>query len=85
MDETNVSKFQNSTVYANDGETSTRKPETWPLHMSANSKKPMSSTLLLILLGMASLYGGPKALIVVIPAALLVWFGIGPILRSGRN
>jgi hypothetical protein len=53
--------------------------------MSANSKKPMSSTLLLILLGMASLYGGPRALIVVIPAALLVWFGIGPILRSGRN
>lgn len=41
--------------------------------------------LLLILLGMAALYGGTKMLIVLIPAAVLVWYGVGPMLGSGRN
>lgn len=53
--------------------------------MSANSKKSMASTLLLIVLGMAALYGGATTLIVLIPIALLVWYGAGPTLRSGRN
>jgi len=53
--------------------------------MSANSKKSLSSTVLLIVLGIAALFGGTKTLAVLIPAALLVWFGVGPILRSGRN
>jgi|tagenome__1003787_1003787.scaffolds.fasta_scaffold13707815_1 hypothetical protein len=53
--------------------------------MSANSKKSLSSTVFLIVLGIAALYGGTKTLAVLIPAALLVWFGVGPILRSGRN
>jgi hypothetical protein len=55
------------------------------LDMSANSKKSLSSTVFLIVLGIAALYGGTKTLAVLIPAALLVWFGVGPILRSGRN
>jgi hypothetical protein len=55
------------------------------LQMSANSKKSLSSTVFLIVLGIAALYGGTKTLAVLIPAALLVWFGVGPILRSGRN
>lgn len=53
--------------------------------MSANSKTSLSSTVFLIVLGIAALYGGAKTLAVLIPAALLVWFGVGPILRSGRN
>jgi hypothetical protein len=53
--------------------------------MSANSKKSLGSTLFLIVLGIAAFYGGTKTLAVLIPAALLVWFGVGPILRSGRN
>lgn len=53
--------------------------------MSANSKKSLSSTLFLIVLGITALYGGTKTLALLIPAALLVWFGVGPILRSGRN
>jgi hypothetical protein len=57
----------------------------WSLDMSANSKKSLSSTLFLIVLGITALYGGTKTLPLLIPAALMVWFGVGPILRSGRN
>jgi low affinity Fe/Cu permease len=53
--------------------------------MSANSKKSMGWTVVLILLGMAALYAGSKWLAVLIPAAVLVWYGAGPMLRSGRN
>lgn len=53
--------------------------------MSANTKKSMGWTIVLILLGMAALYGGSKWLSLLIPAALLVWYGAGPMLRSGRN
>jgi hypothetical protein len=54
-------------------------------HMSANTKKSMSATILLILLGMLVLFTGEKSLVVVIPAALFVWYGAAPKLRSGRN
>jgi hypothetical protein len=53
--------------------------------MSANSKKSITSTTLLILLGMAALFGGAKWLVLLIPAATLVWFGAGSALRGGRN
>jgi hypothetical protein len=53
--------------------------------MSANSRKSIGSTLVLVVLGMAAIYGGAKWLALLIPAALLVWFGVGPMLRSGRN
>lgn len=53
--------------------------------MSANSKKSMGSTVVLILLGMAALYGGSKWLGVLIPAALLVWYTARPLIRTGRN
>jgi len=53
--------------------------------MSMDSKKSMGSTLLLILLGMAALYGGSRWLALLIPAALLVWYGAAPLLRGGRN
>jgi hypothetical protein len=53
--------------------------------MSAISKKSATSTILLILLGMAALYGGSRWLTLLIPAAVLVWYVAGPALRSGQK
>ena len=53
--------------------------------MSANLKKSMGWTVVLILLGMAALYGGSKWLSLLIPAALLVWYTAKPRLGTGRN
>ncbi len=53
--------------------------------MSANSKKSLGSTILLIFLGLAALIGGAKWLVLIVPAAVLVWYGARPVLRSGRN
>jgi hypothetical protein len=53
--------------------------------MSTNSKKSMGWTIVLILLGMAALFGGTKWLSLLIPAALFVWFTAKPTLRTGRN
>ncbi|MGH9494164.1 MAG: hypothetical protein ACRD3B_04135 [Candidatus Sulfotelmatobacter sp.] len=53
--------------------------------MKANFKQSIGSTLLLILLGTVVFLAGAKWLVVVVPAALLVWFGTSPALRSGRN
>ena len=53
--------------------------------MSANSKKSIVRTLALILLGIIALVAGVKSLIVLVPAALLVYFGTDPVLRSGRS
>ena len=41
--------------------------------MSAEAKKGYGSTLLLLLLGVLALYGGSTWLLVLIPAAVLVW------------
>jgi len=57
----------------------------WILGMSANSKKSMGWAVVLVLLGMVALYAGAKSLFVLVPAALLVWYGAKPILGSGRN
>ena len=53
--------------------------------MSANSKKSMGWAAVLILLGLVALFGGAKSLVVLIPAAMMVWYGVGPALRRGRN
>jgi hypothetical protein len=53
--------------------------------MSMNTKKSVSGTILLILLGLVALFAGANWLPVLIPAAMLIWFGAGPALRSGRN
>ncbi|HET6178627.1 MAG TPA: hypothetical protein VFE61_16980 [Candidatus Sulfotelmatobacter sp.] len=50
-----------------------------------NSKKSMGSMALLIFLGLVALFGGVKWLVVLIPAAMMVWYGVGPALRGGRN
>jgi low affinity Fe/Cu permease len=53
--------------------------------MSINSKKSMGWTGVLILLGLVALFGGEKWLVVLIPAAMLVWYGAGPLVRGTRN
>ncbi len=53
--------------------------------MSADSKKSMGWTIVLVLLGVVALVGGVKWLVLLIPAAMLIWYGAAPILRSGRN
>ncbi|MGD0567712.1 MAG: hypothetical protein ABSA78_04850 [Candidatus Sulfotelmatobacter sp.] len=53
--------------------------------MSRNSKQSIGGTLILILFGIIALFGGVEALVVLIPAALLVWYGAGAILRSDRS
>ncbi len=50
-----------------------------------NTKKSMGWTLILIFLGLIALFGGEKWLVLLIPAAMLVWYGARPTLRSGRN
>ena len=55
------------------------------LAMSMNSKKSLTSTTLLILLGVGALAAGEKWLIVLIPAAIFVWYSAGSILGTGRN
>jgi hypothetical protein len=53
--------------------------------MSMNSKKSIGWTSVLILLGLVALFAGVKWLVVLIPAAMMVWYGAGQTLRSGRN
>ena len=53
--------------------------------MNTNSKKSMGWTAILILLGMAALYGGSRWLALLIPAALLVWYTAKPRFKTGRN
>jgi len=53
--------------------------------MSLNNKKSLGLSLLLILLGMIAMYEGFRSLIILVPAAVLVWYEAKPVLRGGRN
>jgi len=53
--------------------------------MSANAKKSAGATLALILLGLLVLMTGEKLLVIIVPAAIFVWYAASPTLRSGRN
>jgi hypothetical protein len=53
--------------------------------MAANTKTSITATLALVLLGLLVLVAGEKSLILLIPAAALVWYKAAPRLRSGRN
>jgi hypothetical protein len=56
------------------------------LNMSAQSKKSLIWTMVLMTFGLAAFFAGTKILVVLIPAALLIWYGIAlPMLRSNRN
>ena len=45
--------------------------------MSKTAKKSMSSTIVLILLGVIALFAGMKSLIVLVPIAIAIWFSTG--------
>jgi hypothetical protein len=53
--------------------------------MSVDAKKGYGSTLVLLVLGLLVLHFGANWLPVLIPVALLVWYGVPPALRGGRN
>ncbi len=53
--------------------------------MTAHFKNSLIRSMLLILLGTIALFAGAKSLILLIPAATLVWHESHPTLRSGRN
>jgi hypothetical protein len=53
--------------------------------MSVNAKKSMGWTIVLMLLGVVALYAGAESLVLLIPAATLIWYASKPLLRSGRN
>jgi hypothetical protein len=53
--------------------------------MSAQSKKSLTWTIVLLILGVTTLCTGTTWLGVLVPAAALVWYGARPLLRSGRN
>lgn len=45
--------------------------------MSAEAKTNYASTVILIVLGLLALYAGAVWLMVLVPAAILVWYGAG--------
>jgi hypothetical protein len=53
--------------------------------MSRNSKQSIGGTLILILFGIIALFGEVEALVVLIPAALLVWYSAAAMPGSDRN
>lgn len=53
--------------------------------MSVEAKKSMGWTIVLMVLGVAALYGGPGWLALLIPAALLIWYGVESGVENGRN
>lgn len=53
--------------------------------MVAKTKISIVSMLALVLLGILVPIAGEKSLILLIPAAALVWYKAAPRLRSGRN
>ena len=53
--------------------------------MSRESKKSVSWTIVLVLLGLLAFYGGTRWLLVLIPLALMIWAIAGPAVRTGRN
>jgi len=53
--------------------------------MKVDAKKSMIWAIVLVVLGVAALYGGAKWLAILVPAAALVWYSASPMLRKGRN
>jgi len=45
--------------------------------MNARSRKSFGWALVLVALGLLALYGGPLGLVLLVPAAILVWYA-GP-------
>jgi hypothetical protein len=64
----------------------TASPIVRELDMSAQTKKSLGWTTVLIVFGLTALFVGMKVLIVLIPAAWLIWYEIAqPMLDGDRN
>jgi hypothetical protein len=55
------------------------------MFQSEASTRSASATLVLVALGLLALYAGPKSLFILVPTALLIWYGISPVPRNGGN
>jgi len=53
--------------------------------MNRNAKRSILWAVVLVFLGVIAIIGGTKWLTLLIPAAMLIWYGAGPMLGSGRN
>jgi hypothetical protein len=53
--------------------------------MSKNAHKSIGWTIVLILFGVIALFTGAKSLLVLIPAAMVIWSGARPTIGNGRN
>ena len=53
--------------------------------MHRNSTQSALWATVLVLFGVVAFFGGVRWLIPLIPAAMLIWFKVGPTLRTGRN
>ncbi len=53
--------------------------------VNVNYKRSIAWAMLLMLLGVAAVYGGTRWLTLLIPLAILVWIGAKPALRNDRN
>jgi hypothetical protein len=53
--------------------------------MSAEARKSYGGSCTLLILGLIALYGGAQWLLILIPAALLIWFSCPHRFGSTRN
>lgn len=53
--------------------------------MRLSAKKSIGWAAVLMLLGVAAMFAGPKWLTLFIPVAALVWYGVGPAIQRSRN
>jgi hypothetical protein len=54
--------------------------------MSADAKRKYGSTMVLIILGIFALYGGAGWLLVLVPAAVVIWYATsGADFKRSRN
>jgi hypothetical protein len=51
--------------------------------MNTRSRKSFAWALVLVALGLLALYGGPRGLALLVPAAILVWYAAAA--RATRN
>jgi len=55
------------------------------LSMSRENKKSIGFATVLMMFGVFAMYAGLKSLIILVPAAVLIWYEARPHLHSGRN
>ena len=53
--------------------------------MSRSRKKSLGWAIVLVIFGFIALASGAKSLFVLVPAAMLIWYGASPTLGNGRN